>query len=149
MKKVMAISSIGGHWIQLQRLRPAFMDSDVFYVTTKQSFIDTIPSGTRFYSIPDGNRNDLLGLLKSVIAVVKIIAKEKPDVVITTGAAPGLIGIFLARLFGSYTIWIDSIANCEEISLSGRIATKISNKVYTQWSHLETSSIKYKGNILK
>ena len=76
------------------------------------------------------------------------VAVLRPGVIITTGAAPGLMGIIIGRIFGAKTIWIDSIANVEKLSLSGRIAVKIADRVYTQWSHLSTNRVVYSGNLL-
>lgn len=146
-RKVLAISSIGGHWVQLLRLTPAFKDVELVFVTTRESFKSMVPN-YRFFSIPDGNRNDLKGLFASLIMIHRIICEEKPDVIITTGAAPGLLAIIIGKLKGIKTIWVDSIANCEELSLSGRIASKFADKVYTQWEHLKTDKINYEGNVL-
>ncbi|APZ46552.1 oligosaccharide biosynthesis protein Alg14 [Polaribacter reichenbachii] len=149
MKKVVAISSIGGHWIQLLRLKPVFEDVQMVFITTKASFKSMVSESDTFYVIPDGNRTDKIGLLKAIKTLFVIYRKEKPDVIITTGAAPGLMGICVGKLLGIHTIWLDSIANCEELSMSGRIAKKIANTVYTQWEHLATNNVKYKGNVLK
>jgi UDP-N-acetylglucosamine:LPS N-acetylglucosamine transferase len=70
-------------------------------------------------------------------------------VIVTTGAAPGLFGIFIGKVLGVKTIWIDSIANVEKLSLSGKIASRMADRVYTQWEHLATPKIIYAGNILE
>ncbi|HVH03936.1 MAG TPA: hypothetical protein VM891_13525 [Amaricoccus sp.] len=57
--------------------------------------------------------------------------------VVTTGAAPGLVALALAkRLCGSRTVWIDSIANVEELSTSGTHARRVADVWLTQWEHL-------------
>lgn len=146
--KILAVSSIGGHWIQLLRLMPAFEGAEVEFMTTKQNF-STMVEGKKFYTISDGSRWNKYGLVKSFFSIVSIVRSSKPDVIITTGAAPGLMAIFVGRLFGVKTIWVDSIANCEKISMSGKIATKMADIVYTQWQHLEEENkVKYRGNVL-
>jgi UDP-N-acetylglucosamine:LPS N-acetylglucosamine transferase len=145
--KVLAVSSIGGHWIQLLRLMPAFDGADVEFATTKESFSSMV-EGKIFYSIPDGNRWNKYGLIKCFFSIVSIVRISKPNVIITTGAAPGLIALFVGKLSGIKTIWVDSIANCEQISMSGKIATKVADIVYTQWEHLEDDKVKFYGNVL-
>ena len=146
--KILAVSSIGGHWIQLLRLVPAFEGSEVEFMTTKENF-STMVEGNKFYSIPDGNRWNKYGLVKCFFSITSIVKKSKPDVIITTGAAPGLIALFVGKLFGIKTIWVDSIANCEQISMSGNIASKFADIVYTQWEHLADKKIKFCGNVLE
>ncbi|MBD1394635.1 oligosaccharide biosynthesis protein Alg14 [Mucilaginibacter sp. ZB1P21] len=144
---VLAIASIGGHWIELQRLTPLFKDHDVTFISNK-SFLDSKVNGSKYYNVPDANKDQKFNLIKCFCMVFVRVAVLRPGVIITTGAAPGLMGIVIGRIFGAKTIWIDSIANVEKLSLSGRIATKIADRVYTQWSHLSTGKIVYSGNLL-
>ena len=74
--------------------------------------------------------------------------KERPDVVVSTGAAPGYFGIRFGKLVGARTIWIDSIANAEELSLSGLKAGKHVDLWLTQWEHLaQQEGPHYHGNV--
>jgi|SRR5690606_29714158 len=144
--KILAIASIGGHWIQLLRLKPLFERNETVYVSTNHSFGEMVDG--KFYSVSDFNRNNLRGALNTIIDLFRIYKKEKPRVVITTGAAPGLVGLMIAKSMGIRTVWIDSVANVEELSLSGRIASKFCSRVYTQWPDLAKGRIVYAGNIL-
>lgn len=145
--KVFAIASAGGHWVQLLRLKPFFQQNDTTFVCTNSSFSQTVKE-YKFYSVPDATRWNKLKLLYSGYKVARLIFSQKPDLIITTGAAPGLMGIIAGRLRGSKTIWIDSIANVERISMSGRIAKLFASRVYTQWEHLAGPKIVYNGNVL-
>nr|WP_315147217.1 hypothetical protein [uncultured Flavobacterium sp.] len=146
--KILAVSSIGGHWIELLRLLPAFEGADIEFVSTKKCF-STMVEGKKFHTVSDGSSWNKYGLLKCFFSIILIVRSSKPNVIITTGAAPGLMAIFVGRLFGVKTIWVDSIANCEQVSMSGKIATKVAHIVYTQWQHLEEGNkVKFQGNIL-
>ena len=147
-KKLLAISSVGGHWVQLLRLMPAFNEYNVTFVSTKKSFAGTV-NGYKFYAVPDANRNNKFDLIKCALVVGWfVIFVIRPQAVITTGAAPGLLGLIAGKLIGAKTIWIDSIANVEKLSMSGKIATKIADRVYTQWEHLASPGVIYCGNVL-
>jgi UDP-N-acetylglucosamine:LPS N-acetylglucosamine transferase len=145
--KILAVASIGGHWIQLIRLMPLFVEHDVTFVTTNPAFAETV-KGYKFYCIPDSNRRKKIDIIKSSFYITRCVLKVRPKVIITTGAAPGLMCIIAGKLIGAKTIWIDSIANVEKLSMSGKIASKIADIVYTQWEHLATSKITYCGNVL-
>jgi UDP-N-acetylglucosamine:LPS N-acetylglucosamine transferase len=135
-RRVVAIASGGGHWIQLQRLRPAFEGFDVAFVSVYSDYAEDLP-GERFYTVSDVTRMSLLKLLVLIPQFARIMLKERPDVVITTGSAPGLIGLLVARLLTpAKTIWIDSIANCERLSSSGFQARRVAHKWLTQWPEL-------------
>ncbi|UBZ11052.1 hypothetical protein LDL79_02780 [Leeuwenhoekiella palythoae] len=145
--KFLAIASVGGHWVQLLRLKPLFEGSEVVFISTKASFASFVPH-SKFYTIPDGSRKNPISLLKSIKVLFNIILREKPDVLISTGAAPGLLALLCGRLLGKKTIWVDSVANVEQLSLSGKIASKFVSHVYTQWPNLAQGRIKYAGSVL-
>lgn len=135
-RRVLAIASGGGHWVQLQRLRPAFEDCDVAYVSVHADYGQDVP-GARFYHVTNITRMNLAKLLILGPQLLGILLRERPQVVITTGSLPGLIAIALAkRLFGIRTIWIDSIANCERMSSSGKRARSFADQWLTQWPDL-------------
>jgi UDP-N-acetylglucosamine:LPS N-acetylglucosamine transferase len=79
----------------------------------------------------------------------RIVAGLRPDVVVSTGAAPGYFALRFGRLFGARTLWIDSIANVEEVSLSGRRIAPYVDAALTQWKHLEvTPGFRHRGAVL-
>ncbi len=146
--KILAIASSGGHWIQLMRLVPAFAGSEVIYVSTHSGYKEQV-KGSVFHSVSDATRWEKMKLIKMAFEVRRIINTEKPDIIISTGAAPGLMAIIWGRLSGKKTIWIDSIANVDRISMSGRIAKPFASLHLTQWEHLANGiSTIFKGTVL-
>jgi UDP-N-acetylglucosamine:LPS N-acetylglucosamine transferase len=146
-RRILAVASGGGHWVQLRRLAPAFAGHDVAYLTTDAGYRDEV-APARFYTVADGNRDSKAALLRSFAQVAAVVARERPDVVVTTGAAAGYLAIRLAKLVRAQTLWIDSIANVEELSLSGRMASTKADVCLTQWEHLAGGSVAYKGAVL-
>ena len=147
-KRVLAIASGGGHWQQLLRLRPAFEKQRAIYVTTNPAYAVDVP-GCDIFVVTDANRDKPLKLIRSAFEVLWRVVRVRPDLVISTGAAPGLFGIIFGRFVGARTIWIDSIANAETVSLSGRIALKFAHIVLTQWPHLaRAGGPQHHGSIL-
>lgn len=145
--RIAAIASGGGHWIELQRITPAFEGHEVIYISTHSSYAATVIDHI-FYAVPDASRWNKMRLLIVMYQVFNVITKIKPDVIISTGAAPGLMGIIIGKIVGAKTIWLDSIANVDKISLSGKLVLPFADRVYTQWPDLVTDKIKYAGNVL-
>jgi UDP-N-acetylglucosamine:LPS N-acetylglucosamine transferase len=146
--KVLAVASAGGHWIQLLRLKTAFKDHELIFVSTKENQAETV-KGYAFYAVPDANRWNKFQLLVVFFKISRLIASIKPDVIVTTGAAPGLLALAYGKLRGIKTIWVDSIANVDELSMSGKLARKFSDRIYTQWPHLADEKVIFSGNIIK
>ncbi len=133
---VLAISSGGGHWIQLLRLRPAFDGCDVVYATVKEGYRSDLDANARFHVVPDGNRWNKWNLLRSAACILFLLLRLRPDAIVTTGAAPGYFALRIGKWLGARVVWIDSIANAEELSMSGRKAGRIADLWLTQWPHL-------------
>ena len=145
--RVLAVASSGGHWVQLRRLVPAFDGHDVAYLTTHAGHRAEV-APARFYTVADANRSNKLALVRSALKILWVLARERPNVVVSTGAAPGYLTIRAAKLFGARTVWIDSVANVEELSLSGRMASAQADLCLTQWPHLAGGSVSYQGAVL-
>jgi UDP-N-acetylglucosamine:LPS N-acetylglucosamine transferase len=148
--KILAVASIGGHWMQLLRIvNPAYFDIDTVVYLSTHPKCATMVEEHRCYTIVDFSRWDFYKLFPAFFQALKIIRSENPNIVISTGAAPGLIALLAAKLLRKKTIWIDSIANVQGLSFSGKIASKFVTKTYTQWEELATPKILYAGNVFE
>lgn len=92
-----------------------------------------------FYRVPDANRSSKLALFMLVCRIFWVVIRVRPQVAISTGAAPGYLALRFAKLFGARTVWLDSIANAEELSLSGKMAGKHVDLWLTQWPEVAES----------
>ncbi len=85
-----------------------------------------------------------------MLCVVALVVRVRPRVIVSTGAAPGFFALRIGSLIGAKTLWVDSFANAEELSLSGRKASKFADLALTQWKHLgealPESSSRARGN---
>lgn len=147
-KRILAVASGGGHWIQLMRLRPAFEGYDVAFCSVHPEYQAQLP-GHRVYTVHDSNASHKLGVLRTAWGIWRVLRKEKPDLVISTGAAPGGLALFFAKRRGLPTVWIDSIANAEVLSLSGQKAGAYADLWLTQWPELaREGGPHYEGSVL-
>ena len=173
LPKLLAISSPGGHWIQLNRLSSALenryqivyaMPAALFTSTTlseratehkEQSTTVTERSRSeraterKVYSVMDVSADDKWRLIPCALQVLYILLKERPQAILSTGAAPGAVAIWLGSFLGIRTIWVDSIANVKHISRAGKLAQKRADVFLTQWEHLSDGQrILYQGAVL-
>lgn len=148
-KRVLLIASGGGHWIELIRLAEAFRNCHCEFVSTAPNLV--APVGDRpVIKVTDGARDSLAALARSFLELWRIVRSRRPDLVVSTGAAPGAIGLCIARLYGVRTIWIDSAANCDKLSLSGRVVRHVADLCLTQWPDLALRDprLRYFGRVL-
>ncbi len=147
-KRVLAIASAGGHWQQLMLMRPAYAHHDVHYINKLDGLagqFDAAPVTV----IPDCNRNTPFRALATLAALVALMIRVRPHVVISTGALPGVMALALGRMIGARTIWVDSIANAEAMSASGKLAARVATHRLSQWEDVAArDGAVYAGSIL-
>lgn len=96
------------------------------------------------------NRRHPFRLLGVFIRCLVIVLRERPDIVISTGAAPGCLMCFLGKLSGAKVVWLDSITNVEQLSLSGRLIRPFADLFLVQWPDLARrySNVEYVGAVI-
>lgn len=147
-RRVLCVASGGGHWVQLLRLREAWAEHDAVYVSVQRAYAQQVPD-SRFHCIQDATRWDRLKLLWMILQLAWIVLRERPQVVITTGAAPGVAALRLGKWMGARTVWIDSIANVEQMSMSGSKVRGFADFWLTQWPELaRPEGPRYEGAVL-
>lgn len=121
-----------------------------FYVTTSQTPVQKLARRGPVYVIGDCNRQHPLKALAVLVRSLNLVIKERPDVVITTGSLPLAILCLTAKLFGARIVWIDSIANIDGFSLSGRMIRHFADLFMTQWPELAEryANVEYVGAIV-
>lgn len=147
--RVLAAASAGGHWNQLLKLTTALGLSEIVYVTVDRSLRADVPEAT-FLTVSDANRRTPVALVRSALEAMGVVARRRPHVVISTGAAPGYLVARAAHLLGSRTIWVDSLANVDELSRSGQLAGRFSDLWLTQWPELaRAGGPRYAGAVVQ
>jgi UDP-N-acetylglucosamine:LPS N-acetylglucosamine transferase len=140
--KICLAASAGGHLSQLLKVARCTHGHDVSIITTSESVRTNLAKIGRAYVVGECNREHLLRVLTVLLRCIRIIFRERPDVVISTGAAPACICCFLAKLVGAKIVWVDSITNVGRISLSGRMIKPVADLFLVQWPELAE---KYRG----
>jgi UDP-N-acetylglucosamine:LPS N-acetylglucosamine transferase len=98
--------------------------------------------------LPDCRLSRPLEFLNCVIAAFKLIKDHRPDVVVSTGAAPGLACIVAGRTLGVRTLWIDSLTHNKKLSACGNLAKFVADGCWTQWAHLaDGKRLRYFGSV--
>ncbi len=133
--RVLAAASGGGHWEQLMLLRPTLAQYDIRFATTEPAVAvqHGIAGAER---LPDCNQNMPIRSALCALAALRVVLRHRPRIVISTGAAPGFFCILAGRLIGARTLWIDSVANGEELSMCGKLSKRFAHECWTQWEHL-------------
>ena len=151
MLKLCVGASSGGHMTELNSL----IEVSNNWSVKPGMMITTLEFGPHAKNIPhyvlgECNRNSPFAAVKVFCRSFAVVLKERPDVVLTTGAMPLAIFAVLAKLFGARIIWIDSIAQIDRVSLSGRLIMPLADKFYVQWPQIadQYEDAIYRGELI-
>lgn len=150
MKIVFAASS-GGHYEQLMMLAPLMKKYDSILVTEKTEY-SAARSDIKTYYMRQINRKEILFIPKLIansFRALRIIIKERPRVMITTGVLAIVPLALLMKLFGGKLIYLESFAKVTSKTLSGKLLYKFADQFYVQWEEMLKLYPKaiYKGGI--
>ena len=137
--KVALVASAGGHLSELLEIERAWRGHEVFFVTTGRMVAGELEKrfGAPVHVVVEANRTHPLRMVRMLAQCVRIVLRERPDVVVSSGAAPGCLMCAAAKLLRrAKVVWLDSIANVARPSLSGRIVRAFADLFLVQWPHL-------------
>lgn len=138
MKKVCFVASSGGHFEQLMMLYPLMKKVDSLIVTEKTSYqVDT--KGIQTYFVSQVNRKEKLFIWKLFTISLRslwILVKEKPDVIISTGALATVPICLVAKLFGKKLVFIESFAKVNSPTQTGKLLYRYADQFYVQWESM-------------
>ncbi len=148
--KIALVASAGGHLSQLLSIAQVWQGYEVVCVSTGEMVREKLQTIGSSYIVGECNREHPIKTLCVFFRCLKIILQEKPDVVLSTGAAPGFLMCFWGKLFGAKVIWLDSVANTEKLSMSGRMIRYFADLVLSQWPDVAAKypNVEYAGEVI-
>lgn len=135
MKLAIACST-GGHMVQVRQLTPVYERYEHFYFTFCGGIADEIKKTSRVRAIPNIVKHNPLSWIIGAVLSLHIVIKERPDVVITTGAGIVVFFCLFAKLFGAKLIFIESMARIESPTLTARMLYPFADLFLVQWPGL-------------
>ena len=140
-KRVLFISSTGGHLNELLQLKPLMKKYNSYIITEKTK--SNISLKNKFDNVGYlvyGTKKNLFtyffifgfNILKSVYYFIKI----KPDVVVTTGTHTAVPMCYIGKLCGSKIIFIETFANSKTKTVAGKIVYPIADTFIVQWESM-------------
>lgn len=142
LRKTLVVgASSGGHVNELLVLLKAAKDiwpiQPAAYVTTMAISSDAFPvKGPPVHILGEADRTKKMGSLKVAWRALRTAYQLKPDIVVTTGSGPLALFCLWARILGAQIVWIDSVAQVDRMSLSGRLMRPVAHLRLVQWPNL-------------
>lgn len=149
--KICIACSPGGHFVEMRRLLPAFQGRDYFFVTHDYEYSQDLE---RAYLIEyrEGYIRERLNWLKTVFTALRILRKERPDIVVSTGGGELAVPFcYAGKLLGARIVFIETLARITTRSAAGRLVYPIADLFLVQWEPLLSKygkKARYWGNVI-
>ena len=134
--KVCLVGSSGGHLSHLYMLKPFWSKHERFWVTFDKEDARQTLNDEVFYPCYFPTNRNLKNLIRNTFLAWKILRREKPDVIISTGAAVAIPFFYLGKLFGAKTIYVEVFDRIDAPTLSGKLVRPVTDKFIVQWEEM-------------
>ena len=131
--KVCLVGSSGGHLTHLYMLKPFWENKDRFWVTFDKQDAKSILKDERMYPCYYPTNRNIKNLIRYIGVAWKVLRKEKPDVIISSGAAVAVPFFYLGKLFGKKLIYIEVFDRIDKPTMTGKMVYPIVDKFIVQW----------------
>ena len=144
-KKLCLAASGGGHLRQLMQMLPAFKDHDFYFLTEATPLGLSLVDKYRVRLVPhfafgqrksDGYLRFFWAAFTNFVMSVLHFLRERPDVIITTGAGAAFYTIIFGWVFRRKVIILESLARVKSISKFGELAARYATHYLVQWPDL-------------
>jgi len=139
------VGSSGGHLAHLLALEPMWGRYDRFWVTFETEDAVSLLAGERTYWCHHPTNRNLVNLCRNTLLAMRILARERPQLIVSSGAGAALPYFWLARLFGARTAFIEVLDRIDGPTLTGRLVRRFADRVLVQWPEQQAH---YPGSIL-
>lgn len=135
--KVCLVGSSGGHLAHLYMLKKFWDNKDRFWVTFDKEDARSLLKGEKMYPCYFPTNRSLKALLINMKIAWKVLGIEKPDLIISSGAAVSVPFFYIGKLFGAKLIYIEVFDRVDILTMSGKLVYPIADKFIVQWEELE------------
>ena len=134
--KICLVGSSGGHLTHLYMLKPFWEKHDRFWVTFDKEDARSILQGERMYHCCYPTNRSFKALCINTKFAWKVLKKEKPDLIISSGAAVAVPFFWLGKLFGAKTIYIEVFDRIDKSTMTGKMVYPVTDKFIVEWEEM-------------
>ena len=135
--KVCLVSSSGGHLTHMYMLKPFWQDKKRFWVTFDKEDARSLLKGETMYPCYYPSNRSIKALVINTVRAFKVLKKERPDLIISCGAACAVPFFYVGKLFGAKLIYIEVFDRIDSSTLTGKLVYPITDRFIVEWEEMK------------
>lgn len=148
-RRALLVCSPGGHLLQMLSLQGAWDGLRRTWITLEAPDADYLLRAERKVLARGPTNRSVRALLANLRLAWQVIRSERPDVILSTGAALAVPFFLVGKLFGARLVYVESLTRTEELSLTGRLVYPLADAFFVQWPDAaRRKRARYAGRLL-
>lgn len=135
--KICFVGSSGGHLTHLYMLKPFWQDKQRFWVTFDKEDARSLLQGEKMYPAYYPSNRSFKALIINTYRAINILWKERPDLIVTSGAAPAIPFFWIGKLMKKKTVYIEVFDRIDKSTISGKLCYPVTDKFIVQWEEMK------------
>ena len=135
--KICFVGSSGGHLAHLYMLKPFWKNKERFWVTFDKEDARSLLKDEKMYSVYYPSNRSIKALLINTWRALRILPKEKPDLIISSGAAPAIPFFWIGKLMGAKTVYIEVFDRIDKPTITGKLVYPIVDQFIVEWEEMK------------
>lgn len=135
--KVCLVGSSGGHLTHLYMLKSFWENKDRFWVTFDKPDARSLLTGEKVYSAYYPSNRSIKALLINSWRAVKVLAKEHPDLIVSSGAAPAIPFFWIGKIMGAKTVYIEVFDRINTPTITGKVCYPVTDAFIVEWEEMK------------
>ena len=135
--KICLVGSSGGHLLHLYMLKSFWRVQEHFWVTFDKLDSRSLLEGEKLYPCYFPTNHNIKNLIRNTVLAWKILHRERPDLIISSGAAVAVPFFYLGKLFGAKTIYIEVFDRIDKPTLTGKLVYPVTDRFIVQWEEMK------------
>jgi UDP-N-acetylglucosamine:LPS N-acetylglucosamine transferase len=131
--KAMLVCSSGGHLLQLHRLKPWWIKRERVWVTFDMPDSRSLLKGENVRWAYHPTTRNALNLIRNLALAWRLLRRDRPHVVVSTGAGVAFPFFLVARLLGIKTVYVEVYDRIDAPTLTGRLCQPLASRFLLQW----------------
>ena len=131
--KICLVGSSGGHLTHLYLLKDILKKHERFWVTFNKVDASSLLKREKTYWCYYPTNRNIKNLIKNTFLAIKVLVKERPDIIISSGAAPAIPFFYIGKLLGCKLIYIEVFDRIDMPTITGKVVYPICDKFIVQW----------------
>ena len=135
--KVCLVGSSGGHLAQLYMLKPFWENKERFWVTFDKEDARYLLQAEKVYTCYYPTNRSVKNLIRNTVVAWKVLTKERPDLIVSTGAAVAVPFFYIGKILKAKTVYVEVFDRIDSATLTGKLVYPVADKVIVQWQEMK------------